>query len=69
VMSQRMFQCRQVPNITIQPDKKLGHIKSILIYDGVVAGTDIQYLTRFYSSSTNTGDTALTLWRRNYFFF
>jgi len=40
-----MFQWGQVSVITIQPDKKTGNIKRILIYDGVVPGTDIQYLT------------------------
>jgi len=46
-MSQPMFQWGQVSIVTIQPDKKMGYIKRILIRDGVVADTDIQYLTRF----------------------
>jgi len=40
-MSKLMFQCRQVSIVTIQPDKKMGNIKRILSYDGVVSGTDI----------------------------
>jgi hypothetical protein len=41
-----MLQWRQVSIVTIQPGKKMGNIKPILIYEGLVAGTDIQYMTR-----------------------
>jgi hypothetical protein len=39
--------------------KKMGNIKRSLSYDGVVAGTDIQYLTRFLQFLHKYGDTAL----------
>jgi len=41
VMSQLMFQWRQVSIVTIQADKKTVDIKRIPSYDGVVSGTDI----------------------------